>query len=117
MPKLNYNFLFIPALDQSGNTIIFMQKRTKIRQNNTLIVVSYKINNLYYLSKYVVNIALPAADSPNNTNAKLMALKPKNNNALEKAQNGETINVKSTKASPIDKKNTKAIAKKPASLY
>ena len=94
-----------------------MQKKAEIKQNNILIMVNYKINNLYHFSKYVVNIALLITNFLNNINAKLTALKPKNNNAPKKVQNGKIINVESTEASPINKKNAKAIAKKPTSLY
>ena len=117
VPKLGYNLLSIPALDRSGNTITFMQGRAEIRQDGTLIAVGYKANNLYHLSKYVVDVALPAADSPSGTNAELTAPEPRNDDAPEEAQNGETVDVEGTEASPVDEGDAEAVAKEPASLY
>ena len=75
------------------------------------------MNNLYYLSKYIINIALLVIDSQKSTNIKLIIIKLRNNYIPKRAQNSKIINVESIKANFINNKNTKTIAKKFASLY
>ena len=75
------------------------------------------MNNLYYLSKYIINITLLIANSQSNINTNLIILKLSNNYILERTQDNKIVNIKSTKASPINNENTKVITKEFASLY
>ena len=94
-----------------------MQRKAKIKQDNIFIAMGYKINNLYYFNKYIVDIILLIIDFLSNINTELTIPKPRNNNVLKEAQNGETIDIENTKASFINKKNAEAFAKKFANLY